>query len=46
VKSKRKDMDDILECIEKGVHLTSCDDDGFCNNCGEQESEEEFKDRL
>lgn len=25
------------ECVESGKHLTSCDDDGFCNFCGEQE---------
>lgn len=25
------------ECKETGQHLVSCDDDGFCNNCGFQE---------
>lgn len=25
------------ECVEMGLHLTSCDDDGYCNHCGEQE---------
>lgn len=26
------------ECRESGQHLTSCDDDGFCNSCGHQET--------
>lgn len=26
----------IMACISSGKHLTSCDRDGFCNNCGEQ----------
>lgn len=25
-----------IECMESGQHLKSCDDDGFCNNCGHQ----------
>jgi hypothetical protein len=25
------------ECIAQGTHMTSCDDDGYCNACGEQE---------
>jgi len=24
------------DCVEEGCHLKSCDDDGFCNFCGEQ----------
>lgn len=24
------------DCVASGRHLTSCDDDGFCNFCGEQ----------
>lgn len=24
------------ECITSGMHLTDCDDDGFCNHCGHQ----------
>lgn len=24
------------ECKEAKMHLTSCDDDGYCNYCGEQ----------
>ena len=28
--------DDKNECVEEGRHLTSCDDDGYCNFCGEQ----------
>lgn len=27
----------VGQCIESGQHLTDCDDDGFCNFCGEQE---------
>lgn len=23
-------------CMEAGTHLQSCDDDGFCNECGNQ----------
>lgn len=35
--------DEVQECIEAGEHLTSCDDDGFCNACGHQEgAEQEF----
>lgn len=25
------------ECVATGHHLTNCDDDGYCNYCGEQE---------
>lgn len=32
-----------LECVEREMHLTSCDDDGYCNLCGTQESAEELK---
>lgn len=28
----------FYECVEDGVHLESCDKDGYCNNCGYQES--------
>jgi hypothetical protein len=28
---------EALECVEHGTHLTDCDDDGFCNTCGQQE---------
>ena len=28
--------EDPEECLEAGDHLKSCDDDGFCNNCGHQ----------
>ena len=24
------------KCVASGGHLTSCDDDGYCNSCGEQ----------
>ena len=26
----------LLTCRESNRHLTSCDDDGYCNFCGEQ----------
>lgn len=26
----------IEECVNSGTHLLSCDDDGYCNACGEQ----------
>lgn len=29
----------LQECIDIGIHLTSCDEDGYCNYCGYQESE-------
>jgi hypothetical protein len=29
--------DSLLECRLAGMHLTSCDDDGYCNFCGHQE---------
>ena len=29
----------LEDCIESGEHLTSCDDDGFCNLCGNQEED-------
>lgn len=28
----------FTECVESGQHLESCDDDGFCNSCDEQDS--------
>lgn len=28
------------QCIQDGTHLTDCDDDGYCNYCGEQDSGE------
>lgn len=27
----------VGQCVHDGTHLTDCDDDGFCNYCGEQE---------
>lgn len=27
---------DLSMCLASGEHLKSCDDDGFCNNCGHQ----------
>ena len=29
--------DTQLNCRLAGMHLTSCDDDGYCNFCGHQE---------
>jgi len=26
----------VSQCIKDGTHLTDCDDDGYCNYCGEQ----------
>lgn len=26
----------VRDCMNSGDHLESCDDDGFCNNCGHQ----------
>tara|TARA_R110000868_G_scaffold210568_1_gene460639 strand:- start:377 stop:583 length:207 start_codon:yes stop_codon:yes gene_type:complete len=31
-------MRKLKECISDGVHLTDCDNDGFCNHCGHQDS--------
>ena len=28
----------IEQCTQDGLHLTSCDDDGYCNYCGEQDA--------
>lgn len=27
---------DLDECLRIDIHLTNCDDDGFCNYCGYQ----------
>lgn len=27
----------LEECIASSLHLTDCDDDGYCNHCGEQD---------
>lgn len=32
----------VIHCTENGTHLMSCDDDGFCNECGYQESIDDF----
>lgn len=26
----------LFQCVKSGQHLKSCDEDGFCNSCGEQ----------
>jgi hypothetical protein len=31
-----------IDCVNKLLHLTSCDRDGYCNHCGHQESGEEI----
>jgi len=28
---------EVKECVDRGDHLVSCDDDGYCNACGHQE---------
>lgn len=28
--------DEVSECIKNELHLTDCDNDGFCNHCGHQ----------
>ena len=28
------EYDTVTECKAAGVHLKSCDDDGYCNHCG------------
>lgn len=28
---------DVVACIAAGLHLTSCDNDGYCNHCGNQD---------
>lgn len=37
---------DVDECIAEGIHLTSCDDDGYCNHCGEQTPTEPDPDEV
>lgn len=32
------------ECKTWGDHLTDCDDDGYCNHCGHQYSDEDDDD--
>ncbi|RKZ95271.1 MAG: hypothetical protein DRQ40_04050 [Gammaproteobacteria bacterium] len=31
------DQVSVDQCVQDGTHLTSCDADGYCNYCGEQE---------
>lgn len=38
--------EDVQDCIVKGDHLRSCDDDGYCNDCGHQESLESELDEI
>lgn len=33
----------VEECIKYGNHLTTCDEDGYCNLCGYQESAEDLE---
>jgi hypothetical protein len=37
---------ELEECIESGHHLEACDDDGFCNSCGCQAEEDDFRDEY
>ena len=34
-------MERLTDCIKNGMHLTDCDDDGFCNHCGYQDDSDE-----
>lgn len=34
----------VQECIAAGEHLKSCDRDGYCNACGEQEDDTQEED--
>jgi hypothetical protein len=31
-----EDYINLENCIELKLHLTNCDNDGFCNHCGNQ----------
>lgn len=31
----------LADCIASGLHLTDCDNDGYCNFCGFQDNGEE-----
>jgi hypothetical protein len=33
----------LQDCMRKGMHLTSCDDDGFCDFCGENTPPDEVE---
>jgi len=33
----------VEECIKYGNHLTACDEDGYCNLCGYQDSAEDLE---
>lgn len=33
--------EEVVKCISEGIHLTSCDKDGFCNFCGCQDDPDE-----
>lgn len=32
----------VRECLDRKIHLTWCDDDGYCNYCGHQETRDEL----
>ena len=34
------------DCVELGVHLYSCDDNGYCNNCGCQDADEDDEETM
>lgn len=42
----KNDFEIVKECTESGMHLTDCDNDGFCNFCGYQESLDDFKPKF
>ncbi len=29
---------DVEDCVERGLHMTSVDESGYCNHCGEQDA--------
>src|SRR4051812_45148072 len=31
-------LSQLADCIASGQHLKSCDNDGYCNRCGHQET--------
>ena len=34
--------EELRDCIDSGLHLTHCDNDGFCKLCGNQEAPCEY----
>ena len=38
-------MENLEDCIKNALHLTDCDDDGFCNHCGHQDEHEDEEEK-